>query len=264
MAVVVAMVLPFTAPAFASATTSLPLPTPTPTPPATPADAEDPPPGYSIYKVDVDNAQFARAIFCLKTTTSMSWGPRGNMLPAEADPNTLVPTFIPKKTGDRWCSKDLAYSETQTLYILKYPGDDVFLDLESFVFDTSSSQTSDNNVITGAHQCTTSGGLTIVTGLTCDTPPPQAVAITPVTVAPYAMGTGASDPGMVLLNLLAWCVTAACVAGLMVTGLNLALQMRRGDPGEMSEHWRGFLYVGGACLLGMSAGPIIAFLNFPS
>jgi hypothetical protein len=124
-----------------------------------------------------------------------------------------------------------------------------------------------DNDITGGHQCT-STGVTIGTKVDCHIPKSdagQSFSLAPM--PPYSMdhAGAASDPGgnpgMSLLNLLAWCVSAAAVAGFMITGMNMGLQLRRGEPGEFSEHWRGFIMVGTACILGASAGPIVQFLH---
>ncbi|RSM62130.1 hypothetical protein DMB66_22700 [Actinoplanes sp. ATCC 53533] len=69
------------------------------------------------------------------------------------------------------------------------------------------------------------------------------------------------DAGMKLLNLLAWAVSAAAVAGLIIVGANLGLQLRRGEPGEFSEHWRGIVLIGISCIVGLTAGPIMEFLH---
>jgi hypothetical protein len=66
-----------------------------------------------------------------------------------------------------------------------------------------------------------------------------------------------------LLALLAWCATVAGVAGLMIVGIKMALQLNRGVAGEESEHYRGFFFVIVACLLAASAGPIVTFLFSP-
>ena len=75
---------------------------------------------------------------------------------------------------------------------------------------------------------------------------------------------GGFDPaahhGLDLLNLLGWCVSAAAVAGLMIVGIQMALQLRRGEMGEGSTHFRGLVFVLGACVIGTSAGPIVAFV----
>ncbi|WP_331751340.1 hypothetical protein OG215_39255 (plasmid) [Streptomyces globisporus] len=72
------------------------------------------------------------------------------------------------------------------------------------------------------------------------------------------------DPGpeaASLLNLLAWCGTAAGVAGLIVTGTLMALHLRQGIPGADFEHIRSLIVVLLACALVGSAGPIVTFLG---
>ncbi|MEU0360422.1 hypothetical protein [Streptomyces cyaneofuscatus] len=72
------------------------------------------------------------------------------------------------------------------------------------------------------------------------------------------------DPGpeaSSLLNLLAWCGTAAAVAGIIVTGTLMALRLRHGMPGEHAEHFRSLFLVLLACVVIGSAGPIVAFLG---
>ncbi|MEU4569462.1 hypothetical protein [Micromonospora sp. NPDC023956] len=64
-----------------------------------------------------------------------------------------------------------------------------------------------------------------------------------------------------LLNLLAWCVTAAGVAGLIIVGTMMALQLNRGMPGEESDHFRGLVFVAFACVLGASAGPLVTYFG---
>ncbi|MFD8805671.1 hypothetical protein [Streptomyces sp. NPDC059597] len=74
----------------------------------------------------------------------------------------------------------------------------------------------------------------------------------------------AFDPGGdagTLLNLLAWCASAAGVGGLIVVGTRMALQLRRGDPGEGGEHFRGVFFVTLGCLLATCAGPLVAALG---
>ncbi|MEU7926721.1 hypothetical protein [Micromonospora sp. NPDC049801] len=72
------------------------------------------------------------------------------------------------------------------------------------------------------------------------------------------LGSGGLEP---LLNLLAWAVTATSVAGLMIVGILMMLQLNRGTPGEESEHFRGFTIVMFACLLGASAGPLVTWFG---
>ncbi|MFJ9423213.1 hypothetical protein [Streptomyces sp. NPDC101249] len=63
-----------------------------------------------------------------------------------------------------------------------------------------------------------------------------------------------------LIALLAWCVSAAAVAGVIVVGIQLALQLRRGEPGEGATYFRGLVFVLGACVIGVSAGPVVAYV----
>lgn len=64
-----------------------------------------------------------------------------------------------------------------------------------------------------------------------------------------------------ILGILAWCVSACGVGGLIIVGMQMALQLRRGDPGEGGEHFRGVFFVALACVLATTAGPIVASLN---
>ncbi|MEV5646078.1 hypothetical protein AB0L67_39215 [Streptomyces flaveolus] len=64
-----------------------------------------------------------------------------------------------------------------------------------------------------------------------------------------------------IINTLAWCATAAGVFGLMVVGINMAAQLNRGEPGEGGAHFRGAFFVTLACLITMTAGPIVTFLG---
>ncbi|GAB1639710.1 hypothetical protein [Krasilnikovia sp. MM14-A1259] len=178
--------------------------------------------------------------FCLKTTTTMKRA-RGS---------------------DRSCSGWLAVNNSATLRADTTDTlDEVFLDTEVDKF--FGTETRDDKLITGATDCEVSG-TTENWPIRCNTPKAPAVPVSAPAVAPFAISpTDPNDPAMSLLNLLAWCVTAAAVAGLIVTGMNMALQMRRGEPGEFSEHWRGFLYVGAACLIGATAGPVVSFLGLP-
>ncbi|MEU0127045.1 hypothetical protein [Streptomyces sp. NPDC006289] len=66
-----------------------------------------------------------------------------------------------------------------------------------------------------------------------------------------------------LLGNFAWVVTAAAVAGVIVIGTQMALQLRRGEMGEGATHFRGFAIVMGACILGMTAGPLVNYVIHP-
>jgi hypothetical protein len=64
-----------------------------------------------------------------------------------------------------------------------------------------------------------------------------------------------------ILGVLAWCASAAGVAGLLIVGMQMAIQLRRGEPGEGGAYFGGFFFVTLACLLATTAGPIVAFLG---
>ncbi|WP_328670847.1 hypothetical protein [Streptomyces sp. NBC_00328] len=60
-----------------------------------------------------------------------------------------------------------------------------------------------------------------------------------------------------VLGYIAWLVTAAGVAGLMIVGSRMALSVK---TGEFEEHLSQFLMVLGACVIGATAGPIVGFV----
>ncbi|GLY24668.1 hypothetical protein [Micromonospora sp. NBRC 101691] len=64
-----------------------------------------------------------------------------------------------------------------------------------------------------------------------------------------------------LLDLLAWCVTAAGVAGLIIVGIMMTIQFNRGVPGDESDHFRGLTIVLLACVLGAAAGPLVTYFG---
>ncbi|MEU9451747.1 hypothetical protein [Streptomyces sp. NPDC048277] len=66
--------------------------------------------------------------------------------------------------------------------------------------------------------------------------------------------------GTYLLNLLAWCVSAAAVAGVIVIGTQMALQLRRGEMGEGATYFRGLVLILGACVLGISSWALVGFV----
>ncbi|MEU5702974.1 hypothetical protein [Streptomyces aurantiacus] len=66
-----------------------------------------------------------------------------------------------------------------------------------------------------------------------------------------------------LLGFLTWIVSAASVAGLMIVGIQMALQLRRGEMGEGATYFRGAFISVGACVLGISAGPLVNFVLVP-
>ncbi|MGW3915563.1 hypothetical protein ACWEBX_29165 [Streptomyces sp. NPDC005070] len=80
----------------------------------------------------------------------------------------------------------------------------------------------------------------------------HALAATPLAVD--ARVTGQLD---YVLGIIAWLVTAAGVAGLMMVGSRMALAVK---SGEFEEHLSQFLMVLGACVIGATAGPIVGFV----
>ncbi|GGM14743.1 hypothetical protein GCM10012279_36120 [Micromonospora yangpuensis] len=70
-------------------------------------------------------------------------------------------------------------------------------------------------------------------------------------------GDAATD----ILGLLAWGMSAAGVAGLLLTGTQMAIQLNRGTAGENSEYFRSIMFVFFACLIGASAGPIVEYFG---
>ncbi|MCP3766794.1 MULTISPECIES: hypothetical protein [Streptomyces] len=60
-----------------------------------------------------------------------------------------------------------------------------------------------------------------------------------------------------VLGWMAWLVTCAGVAGLIIVGTRMALAVKTGDT---EEHLREFLTVMGACVIGAAAGPLVQFL----
>ncbi|MFE4702064.1 hypothetical protein ACFRIC_33850 [Streptomyces sp. NPDC056738] len=78
------------------------------------------------------------------------------------------------------------------------------------------------------------------------------LAATPLAVD--AKVTGQLD---YVLGIIAWLVTAAGVAGLMMVGSRMALAVK---SGEFEEHLSQFLMVLGACVIGATAGPIVGFV----
>ncbi|MFE1519002.1 hypothetical protein ACFW9I_19595 [[Kitasatospora] papulosa] len=64
-----------------------------------------------------------------------------------------------------------------------------------------------------------------------------------------------------VLGILAWCASAAGVAGVLITGLLMALQLRRGEFGEGASYWRGMVFVLVGCVLTSTAGPIVQYLG---
>lgn len=64
-----------------------------------------------------------------------------------------------------------------------------------------------------------------------------------------------------ILGLLAWCVSAAGVTGLLIVGTQMAMQLRRGEMGEGATYFRAGYYVVLGCVLAATAGPLVAALG---
>lgn len=180
-------------------------------------------------------------IVCLKSSTTVNNNPAGN--------------------GDRVCSGRKGSTDGSFDLSVEYTeGDTVWVDFEMLVDLSGHSRTKDNIEVTGAHTCDVSGAL-YAGKFKCDTPINE-LNFTPPEIEPYTIDVNDSDePVMQLINLMAWCVSIAAVLGLMLTGISLSVQLRRGVTGEMGEYGRQLWMVAGACLLAASAGPVIEFLG---
>ena len=79
--------------------------------------------------------------------------------------------------------------------------------------------------------------------------------------SPPNPGTGTPPPGFDKVNLilkwLAWLVAAACVAGILIVGGQMALRHQRGEGGQ---HVAGLAWVLAACVLVAAASGIVGFL----
>ena len=76
-----------------------------------------------------------------------------------------------------------------------------------------------------------------------------------------ADGFDPGGDGHLIIDTLSWCASACGVAGLIIVGMQMALQLRRGDPGEGGEHFRGVFFVVLACVIATTAGPLVTFLG---
>ena len=84
------------------------------------------------------------------------------------------------------------------------------------------------------------------------TPAPPGGVFKPTPSAPGDLETLVSK----LLGLVAWAGTAAGVAGVLITGIMMAVSMKRG---ESSEHMSRLGMVLGGCILVSAAGPLADF-----
>ncbi|WP_413807658.1 hypothetical protein [Streptomyces sp. OE57] len=67
---------------------------------------------------------------------------------------------------------------------------------------------------------------------------------------------GADD----LIGYFAWAVTATAVAGLIIIGIRMAMQLQRG---EGAAAYKGGVIIATACVIGATAGPLVKFLVVP-
>jgi hypothetical protein len=89
-------------------------------------------------------------------------------------------------------------------------------------------------------------------------PPPNPSPATGV----FAPGTGSAPQALVtqahlILDIIAWSATAACVAGVLITAAMMAISHHRGTG---SEHFGSLGKVLTACILVATAGPIVQWL----
>jgi hypothetical protein len=78
----------------------------------------------------------------------------------------------------------------------------------------------------------------------------------------YNPGTGSAPQALVnqaqlILDIIAWAATAACVAGVLITAALMAVSHHRGTG---SEHFGSLGKVMTACVLVATAGPIVQWL----
>ncbi|WP_420079906.1 hypothetical protein ACN6AT_15685 [Streptomyces sp. JL4002] len=72
-----------------------------------------------------------------------------------------------------------------------------------------------------------------------------------------AVGSTVTEPLDRVLGWMAWLVSAAGVFGVLIVGSRMAIALRTGNA---DEHLTQLATVLGACIIGVTAGPIVAFL----
>ncbi|MFD4739888.1 hypothetical protein ACFWNR_20500 [Streptomyces virginiae] len=72
-----------------------------------------------------------------------------------------------------------------------------------------------------------------------------------------AVGGDVTGPLNLILGYMAWLVSAAGVLGVLIVGSRMAIGLR---SGQGDEHLTQLATVLGACILGATAGPLVAFL----
>ncbi|WP_232521191.1 hypothetical protein [Micromonospora phaseoli] len=177
---------------------------------------------------------------CLKTTTTMA-RPRGN-------------------GSDRICSgKKGSPNGSFNLSAPYKSGDTVKIDIEMHTGLTGESVTKDNVDITGATSCTISGAVH-AGKFECDSPI-NSLKFSPPAIEEYTINSNKKKAVSKLLDFMAWLVSAAAVAGVLITGATLASQLRRGALEERTEYMKHIALVLAACLIATTAGPLIAWLD---
>ncbi|WP_089157721.1 hypothetical protein [Micromonospora sp. NBS 11-29] len=197
--------------------------------------------GTYTVTVDGSGAAFLYKI-CLKTTTTVKTYPAGG--------------------GDRVCSGKKGSTNGAFDLTAEYTdGDTVWMDVEMLVDLSGHSRTKDDVEITGSHKCSLKGAL-FAGKFQCENAINKK-SFTAPSIAPYQVAVDDPDaPVVQLLTLMAWCVSGAAVLGLLLTGMTLASQLRRGALEERPEYTRQIAFVMAACLLATTAGPIVGALGF--
>ncbi|UQX02510.1 hypothetical protein [Streptomyces sp. RerS4] len=72
-----------------------------------------------------------------------------------------------------------------------------------------------------------------------------------------AVGADVTGPLDRVLGWMAWFVSAAAILGVLIIGSRMAIALRSGNG---DEHLTQLATVLGACIIGATAGPIVAFL----
>ncbi|MET8255624.1 hypothetical protein [Micromonospora sp. NPDC005197] len=197
--------------------------------------------GTYTVTVDGGDAAFLYKI-CLKTTTTVNTYPAGD--------------------GDRVCSGKKGSTDGSFDLTAEFTdGDTVWMDVEMLVDLSGHSRTKDNVDITGSHSCTLKGAL-YAGKFKCENAINKKSFEAP-SIEPYQVAVDDPNaPVVQLLTLMAWCVSAAAVLGLLLTGMTLASQLRRGALEERTEYTKQIAFVMAACLLATTAGPIVEALGF--
>ncbi len=90
----------------------------------------------------------------------------------------------------------------------------------------------------------------------------RSTIINALTPGIYNPGTGSAPADLagkvhLLMDIIAWGATSACVTGVAIVAAMMALAHQRGTG---SQHLSSLGYVLGACVLIGTAGPIVQFL----